>query len=149
MLLLALAMATLGLTAAETTATAAPTEATQVTTDNWVGSWSATPMTPLGPDNTLGMPLTFAAQTLRQIVRPHLSGETARVRLTNRYGTQPITFQDAKIAKQVAGIDNLPAGLGVPRSRPASTTSPANWSVPRLWPRRSRAPRSSLAAASR
>lgn len=113
-LLLALSTAALCLTAAETTATAAPLEATQTTTDNWVGSWSATPMTPLGPDNTLGMPLTFGAQTLRQIVRPHLSGETARVRLTNRYGTQPVTFQNAKIAKQVAGIDNLPAGLGVP-----------------------------------
>ncbi len=113
-LVLTLSLAALGLTAAESTATAAPLEATQTTTDNWVGSWSATPMTPLGPDNTLGMPLTFVNQTLRQIVRPHLSGEVARVRLTNRYGTQPITFRDAKIAKQVPGTDNLPAGLGLP-----------------------------------
>lgn len=91
-----------------------PALAQAVAADKWVGSWSATPLAALGPDNTLGMPLTYVNQTLRQILRPNFSGDTARIRLTNRYGTAPITFKDARIAKQVPGTGELPLGLGIP-----------------------------------
>lgn len=94
---------------------AAPSASAQATTaDKWVGSWSATPLPAPGPDNTLGMPLTYVNQTLRQIIRPNFSGDTARIRLSNRYGTTPITFTDARIAKQVPGTGELPVGLGTP-----------------------------------
>ncbi len=89
---------------------------------NWVGAWSATPMAALGPDNTLGTPLTFTNQTLRQIIHPHISGDTARIRLSNRYGTVPVTFRDVYLGQQVPGTDTLPAGLGVP-PLPTSVTN--------------------------
>lgn len=106
---------TLSLPAAGVGTAATPSASARATAaDKWVGSWSATPLAPLGPDNTLGTSFTYADQTLRQIFRPNFSGDTARVRLTNRYGTAPVTFTDARIAKQVPGTGELPPGLGIP-----------------------------------
>ncbi|MGW0820495.1 GDSL-type esterase/lipase family protein [Streptomyces sp. NPDC002845] len=45
----------------------------------------------------------FADQTVRQTIRPAGEGEAFRVRLTNRYGTQPLTISGAHIARRTTG----------------------------------------------
>jgi len=64
----------------------------------WVGSWSASPQAALA-----GKPAAYADQSLRLILRPSLGGERLRVRLSNRYGDQPLVLGAARIALRGAG----------------------------------------------
>ncbi len=70
---------------------------------SWVGAWGASPIQPLGPNNTLGTPLQFVNQTIRSIVNPHLAGQTVRIRISNKFGNQPITFTSVFIGNGVGG----------------------------------------------
>ena len=58
----------------------------------WVGTWSASPT-----DLSL-TPVQFVNETLRAIVRISIGGEQVRVRLSNTFGTQPITIGAAHVA---------------------------------------------------
>jgi hypothetical protein len=42
-------------------------------------------------------------QSFRMIVRPDIWGKQARIRLSNAYGTQPVTFDGAYIGLQTSG----------------------------------------------
>ena len=74
----------------------------------WVASWVASAHGPYPVGNAVAQPeLKFAFpaardgaanQTFRLIVRPDLWGERWRIRLTNLFGTQPVTF-DAKVGR--------------------------------------------------
>src|SRR5262245_1296779 len=46
---------------------------------------------------------TFNSQTLRQIVHTSIGGTAARVRLSNVYGTQPLTVANVHVAKRTTG----------------------------------------------
>ena len=67
------------------------------------------PVGPAGPGNTA--PLLTAAfpdnqahnQTLRMIVQPSVEGTNWRVRLTNEFGTRPVTFGRASVGLQRIG----------------------------------------------
>jgi len=61
----------------------------------WVGAWGAAPGYAAVPG--------FAGQTLRMVVTPHAGGRLAGVRLTNRYGSAPVTFDGARLARRAAG----------------------------------------------
>jgi lysophospholipase L1-like esterase len=61
---------------------------------HWVGAWGAAPS---------HAPLGVADQTLRQVVTPLLGGRTARVRLTNRFGTAPLTLDEVHLARTASG----------------------------------------------
>jgi lysophospholipase L1-like esterase len=66
----------------------------------WVGSWAASQQIP-EPRNTLpAADLTDA--TVRQVVHLSLGGDEVRVRLSNQWGTQPLTFTSVHIARAVA-----------------------------------------------
>ena len=72
----------------------------------WTGSWSVAPQT--GNFST-----TINQQTLRQTVRTSIGGTAARIRISNLFGTQPLTVSDVHIAKAngtsssaVAGTDH-------------------------------------------
>jgi lysophospholipase L1-like esterase len=60
----------------------------------WVATWSAAPDSP-GP--------VFKDQTLRQILRVSVGGTSMRVRLSNLFGTGPITLGPARVARHGAG----------------------------------------------
>ena len=61
---------------------------------HWVGAWGAAPASAApGYDD----------QTLRMVVAPHAAGRVARIRLTNRFGTGPVTFDAVRVARRAAG----------------------------------------------
>ncbi len=72
---------------------------------HWVGAWGAAPAYAAAPGH--------AGQTLRMMVTPHAGGRLARVRLTNRYGTAPVTFAAVRLARRASG-----AGVVAGMSRP-------------------------------
>ena len=53
------------------------------------------------PNLSFALPnATATNQTFRMIVKPDLWGQTVRIRLSNVFGTQPVTFSAASIAQQ-------------------------------------------------
>lgn len=58
---------------------------------NWVGTWATSPQASWGT--------SFKNQTIRMIIHPHLDGKALRIRLSNVFGTQPVTFGDVHVAK--------------------------------------------------
>lgn len=74
-------------------------EATAEPDGAWVGAWAAAPGDS-GP--------TYADQSLRLILTPLRGGDTARVRLSNRFGAGPLTFERALLGRQASGADLVP-----------------------------------------
>lgn len=76
----------------------------------WVASWAASAHGPYPSGNASAQPvLDFAFesaergasdQTFRSIVKPDLWGSHLRIRLSNAFGTQPVTFDDAFVGLQ-------------------------------------------------
>jgi lysophospholipase L1-like esterase len=81
--------------------------------ENWVVSWAASTQGPYPvgnpsaqPDQKFAFPQPAAGaknQTLRLIVRPDLWGPRARLRLSNVFGTQPVTFDGVFVGMQLGG----------------------------------------------
>jgi lysophospholipase L1-like esterase len=63
---------------------------------HWVGTWSASPQ-------AASSPVELKGQTIRQIVRVSIGGKRVRVRLSNAYGTSPLTIGAAHVALRSAG----------------------------------------------
>src|SRR5450631_2315582 len=80
---------------------------------HWVAAWAASAQGPYPVGNPTAQPeLKFAFpdaergaidQTFRLIVRPDIWGKQARIRLSNAFGTQPVTFDGAYVALQTSG----------------------------------------------
>lgn len=93
-----------------------------VTAPRWVRSWGASPQ---APDNSVTAVEPFADATLRQVVRLSGGGSTIRIRLTNEYGSAPITIGGACIG--LADVDGnlLSDGISVTfGGRPDITVPP-------------------------
>lgn len=76
----------------------------------WVGAWASAQLAP--DDKNRLAPEDYPDATVRQIVRLSLGGETLRVRLSNAFGTQPLTIKAAHIA--------MSANLATARIDPAT-----------------------------
>ena len=87
------------------------------TASHWVGSWIASPSDGYGK--------VFNDQTLRMILTPHLAGSTLRVHLSNRFGSEPVTFDRVTIAGRRSG-----ASLITGSSRPLAFAGQAGVTVP-------------------
>lgn len=63
---------------------------------HWTATWTASPTAAdsSGPSHS-----GLADQTIRNIVYPSIGGSTMRVRLTNRYGTHPVTFDAVTVGR--------------------------------------------------
>jgi lysophospholipase L1-like esterase len=72
----------------------------QAETRRWVGAWSSAQLAP-DAKNSLA-PEDYPNATLRQIVRVSIGGDTLRVKLSNLFGTQPLTIDAARIAVSAA-----------------------------------------------
>ncbi len=64
---------------------------------HWVGTWGASPS-----DGSLFQPV-LSHQTVRMIIAPHLAGTEVRIRLSNRFGTTPVTLGPATIGIRADG----------------------------------------------
>jgi lysophospholipase L1-like esterase len=81
--------------------------------DKWVTSWTGAVHGPYPSGNpTAQLDLQFAFpvaeqgardQTFRLIIRPDVWGRQSRIRLSNAFGTKPVTFQDVFIGLQESG----------------------------------------------
>ena len=60
----------------------------------WTGTWAVAPQS---------SPATFDRQTLRQIVPTGSGGAVARIRLSNAFGTAPLTIADVHLADSTGG----------------------------------------------
>ena len=67
---------------------------TQAQAGTWTGSWSVAPQT--GNFST-----TINQQTLRQTLRTSIGGTAARIRISNLFGTQPLSISDVHIARAI------------------------------------------------
>jgi lysophospholipase L1-like esterase len=80
---------------------------------NFVAAWTGSAQGPYPVGNPTAQPeLKFALpsadrgasdQTFRLIVRPDIWGTQARIRLSNAFGTKPVTFDGAFVGLQVSG----------------------------------------------
>jgi lysophospholipase L1-like esterase len=80
---------------------------------HWVATWAASAQGPYPVGNPTAQPeMKFAFpdaargaidQSFRLIVRPDIWGTQARIRLSNAFGSQPVTFDGAYIALQMSG----------------------------------------------
>lgn len=84
------------------TATAAPV-ATSGGVGNWTGAWGTAVQEPVQGFFLNWAPEGFDNQSVRQVVRVTTGGVALRVRLSNRYGTSPLTLTGATIAKAGTG----------------------------------------------
>ena len=86
---------------------------------HWVSAWTASAHGPYPVGNPTAQPeLKFALpspetgavdQTFRLIVRPDIWGKHARIRLSNAFGSKPVTFDGAFIGLQSSGSALVPA----------------------------------------
>ncbi|SDO83984.1 GDSL-type esterase/lipase family protein [Actinacidiphila guanduensis] len=60
----------------------------------WTGTWSVSPQSG-GP--------SYGGQTLRQVVHTSISGTSARIHLSNTFGTAPLTVADVHVARRTSG----------------------------------------------
>ena len=90
----------------------------------WVGTWAASPMLVL-PGFAMR---PFTGDTLREIVHISNGGEQLRVRFTNEFGMDPLTISDAHVALSAGGAAIEPGtdhaltfgGLGSVRIAPGA-----------------------------
>ncbi len=61
----------------------------------WAGTWEAAPAS--GVDNT---PNGYPNYSIRNVVHTSVGGSEARIRLSNRYGTSPVTFGHVTVGVQ-------------------------------------------------
>lgn len=109
---------------------------------NWVTSWAASVHGPYPIGNPSAQPdmkLVFPApetgardQSFRLVVRPDVWGRFTRVRLSNAFGTRPVTFDGAYVGLQLSGSalvpgSNRPLRFG---GKPSVTVAPGEsvWS---------------------
>jgi lysophospholipase L1-like esterase len=89
----------------------APTEAADMR--NWVVGWTGSAQGPYPTGNPTAQPeLKFVFpfpeqgatdQSFRLIVRPDIWGKEAKFRLSNAFGTKPVTFSGARLGLQTSG----------------------------------------------
>jgi lysophospholipase L1-like esterase len=90
---------------------AAPLQAQpQPQPERWVGAWASSQQVP-EPRNALPREALEDA-TLRQVVRVTAGGPAIRIRLSNAFGTEPLTFSAVHVAR--------PMAPGSPRIEPTS-----------------------------
>jgi len=115
----------------------------------WTAAWTASVEgayphgSPIAqPDLSVALPdpgRGFADQTLRMIVRPAVWGKAARIRLSNAFGTQPVTFSSADVGLQASGAMVVPGTnvavrfAGRDRVTVAPGTSALSDPVPLAW----------------
>ncbi len=112
--------------------------------EGWVAAWTGSVQGPYPtgnasaqPDQKFAFPDPAAGardQTLRMMVRPDIWGRQARIRLSNAFGTKPVTFDGVYVGLQLGSAalvrgSNRPVMFG---GKPSVTVAPGSsaWSDP-------------------
>jgi len=82
-------------------------------TGRWVGAWGASAQatfanvgeTGISVDSVCPAPKGLSNQTVRDVVSPSVDGSKLRVRLTNAFGTTPLTVGAASVAAELSGAE--------------------------------------------
>ena len=69
---------------------------------HWIGAWSASQAAAWDSGITHE---GFNNQTIRMIIHPNASGSSVKIRLSNEFGTKPLTFDKVTIANKKAGAE--------------------------------------------
>jgi len=80
----------------------------------WVGAWAASPMSGSGNVFSPNCPAgsgQFSNQTVRNIVYTSVGGDRVRIRLSNAFGTMPLTIGDASVAVAETGAETVPGTM--------------------------------------
>jgi lysophospholipase L1-like esterase len=77
----------------------------------WTGTWAASMMRPSPGFEPNWSVEGFADHTVRQVVRVSTGGALARVRLSNAFGTRPLTVTGATIGRSAGGAAVRPESL--------------------------------------
>ena len=80
----------------------------------WVGTWASSPMSGAGNIFSPGCPAgpgKFVNQTVRNIVYTSVGGDRVRIRLSNAFGTSPLTIGDASVAVAETGAQTVPGTM--------------------------------------
>jgi lysophospholipase L1-like esterase len=84
----------------------------------WVSTWTASPMAATPPSLTSATDFSsagFSDQTIRNVVWASAGGKSARIRLSNVFGTRPVTFRQVDIGRSAGG-----AAVAAGTSRPVT-----------------------------
>jgi lysophospholipase L1-like esterase len=100
---------------------------TQAARDSWVATWAASPM---AASDSRQAARGFGNQTVRDIIYTSVGGDALRVRLSNLFGTRPLTIGGASVGSVLDGAVLVP-GSGRPLTfgGSASVTIPAGSTV--------------------
>jgi len=79
---------------------------------HWVTAWSTAVHTPVAFPGA-PPPLTLNNQTVREVIRPTISGNCVRIRLSNEFGATPLLIGDAHVS-----LTNADGGLVPGSDRP-------------------------------
>ncbi|HEX7759110.1 MAG TPA: SGNH/GDSL hydrolase family protein [Caulobacteraceae bacterium] len=82
--------------------TMAPAASEAIPDTAWAATWTASPEPPRSP------PTVLTSQTIREVARISLGGGRFRVRLTNEYGSKPVTIGSTHIALAGPGASIQP-----------------------------------------
>ncbi|MBT2487376.1 SGNH/GDSL hydrolase family protein [Streptomyces sp. ISL-96] len=101
----ALALGLLGAAQPASPAQSAPAQSpsAQSASARWTAAWGASPQLPSTGFTPNWSQEGFSRQTVRQVVRVTGAGEQARIRLSNAYGTSPLSVTGATIARTAKG----------------------------------------------
>ena len=112
------ALATLLPTAWATTVALSVSPATaaerHTVTRDWSGAWAASPHHAIPSNDWFGYNWSsegFTDQSVRQVVRVSAGGSHVRIRLSNRYGSQPLRLTGATIARAGSGAALQPGTI--------------------------------------
>src|SRR6185369_11348971 len=89
--------------------TLAPTPApTPAPVSRFLAAWTASPVDAAAtlPGLIPGAPRVFNNQTVRQVLRLSLGGDTLRIRVSNLFGVGPVTFSGVRVARST-GQSNI------------------------------------------
>jgi lysophospholipase L1-like esterase len=74
----------------------------------WVGTWAASPMAGATSATCPAGAGGFENETVRDIVYPSVGGDAVRVRLSNAFGSAPLTVGGASVAVDETGAETVP-----------------------------------------
>jgi lysophospholipase L1-like esterase len=74
----------------------------------WVGTWAASPLAGATSSTCPAGAGGFKNETVRNIVYPSVGGDEVRIRLSNAFGTAPLTVGDASVAIDESGAETVP-----------------------------------------
>ncbi|MFE3290392.1 GDSL-type esterase/lipase family protein [Rhodococcus sp. NPDC059234] len=89
---------------------------------HWVSTWSASPTDSVG---AIGSEMPGGEQTYRIVVTPHRGGDSVRIRLSNRFGSEPVTFTRVTVGRQTLGAAIDPDSLRAATFDGGSTSTTA------------------------